>query len=146
MARVEVEELKDDGLISPLENDPFQYQGGGAYVDIEGDKAFNASQLAAELEKRTSERKVSIALVRHDGKRRMWYHPANLDKRTVRGALKSHHMDENWGLDEEGLEVRGLLQRLKSGETLSIDDTTRVLRSIVQDQSDTGMTVEGPLS
>lgn len=140
MANVEMEAVDGEIMINPLENDPFQ--GEGAYIDLEGDKKYNVSQLASEIEQRTGERKVSIALVKHEGQRRMWFSPGGMDKRTVRGAVQSHRENENWGLSQDQVEVRDLLYRLKSGQTLSVEDTTKVLKSMVQDQEDTGMSME----
>lgn len=137
-----VEEVANGEEINPLESDPFQYNGGGAFIDLDDNKKYNASQLASELEHKTGAKKVSLALINHEGKRRLWFAPANLDKRTVRGAVKSHRENENWGLTEEDVEVKDLVHRLKSGKTLTVEETTRVLKAMVIDKEDTGMTVE----
>lgn len=141
MANLEkMEELTDGVEINPLEDDPFQ--GEGTYLDLEGDKKYNVSQLASELEERTGEKLVNIALVRHNGQRRMWYKPSGMDKRTVRGAVQSHREKDDWGLSEDQVEVRSLLQKVKSGENLTIDESTKVLRAMVEDRESTGMEME----
>lgn len=126
--------------INPLEDDPFQ--GEGAYMDIEDEKTFNMSQLASELEHKTGRKKVSLALINHNGTRRLWFAPKEMDKRTVRGAIKSHRQDEDWGLTEDQTEVRALLHRLKSGETLSVDQTTQVLKAMIEDKEHSGSSIE----
>lgn len=135
-----LEELTDGIEGNAFEEDPFQ--GEGAFIDIEGDKTYNVSQLASELERRAGEKLVSIALVRQDGKRRMWYKPSGMDKRTVRGAIQSHRVDDEWGLTRDQVEVRELLHKVKSGENLTMDESTKVLKAMVEDRESSGMEME----
>jgi hypothetical protein len=57
-------------------------------------------------------------------------HPAEVDMRTVRGAVDSHEMDPDYGKTDEDKNLEALKERLGKGD-LSLKELNVILRSVI---------------
>lgn len=136
MAGIEEVSVQDEE--SALDSDPFGGQGRGIEVEV---KEYNVSQLAEEISARTG-KDVSVVILRSKTRRKLWITPREIDMRKVRGAVKSHEVDPEWGLTDEDVENQRRIRRLKSGEKLSLEESNAVLRALIRDREETGTFVE----
>src|SRR5690606_13792902 len=121
-----------------LDSDPLEGRCRRHEVEV---KEFNVSQLAEEISARTG-RDVSVVILRSNTRRKLWITPREIDMRKVRGAVKSHEVDPEWGLTDEDVENQRRIRRLKSGEKLSLEESNAVLRALIRDREETGTFVE----
>lgn len=132
------EEPADGGLMRDVPTSKAIFEGNAKAMTVT--KAVNTVQLAHEIDDRLGDPEryhVAMVLDRHDvpvsekNPLTIYVHPADVDMRTVRGAVESHVADADYGRSEQDIEIGKLKERLAGGD-LSLEELNRIVRSIVK--------------
>lgn len=132
--------IKDEGTGGAL----VPHKSGGSPFDGEGKslvvtKPVNAAQLIEEVYDRLGDRQRFQVVLQDSGDGQPYSEsnpatlhvfPADVDMRTVRGAVESHVLDAHFGMTDEERGLNDLCARLTT-EDLSNEELNRVLRGLL---------------